>query len=68
MNGERGYRGRDILCVEGEMECVCVKGETVVCVERDKGMCGGRHKCLYKWSNLGRGVEGGKRLRMCGAE
>ena len=49
------------VCVEGEMECVCfVKGATVVCVERDIGMCGGRHKCLYMWSNLGRGVEGEK--------
>ena len=31
---------------EGETCCVCVEGETVVYVERDIGMCGGRHKCI----------------------
>ena len=48
--------------------CVCVKGETVVCMERDIGLCGGRHKCLYMGSNLGRGVEGEKGLRLCCVE
>lgn len=56
---ERIQRERYTVCGGGgEMECVCVKRETVVYVERDIGKCGGRHKCLYMWSNLGRGVEG----------
>jgi len=37
-------------------------------VERDIGICGGRHKCLYMWGNLDRGMEGGKGLRMCYVE
>ena len=53
---------------EGETCHVCVEGETVVCVERDIGICGGRRKCLYMWSNLDRGMEGGKGLRMCYVE
>ena len=33
---------------EGETCHVCVEGETVVCVERDIGMCGERHREMWR--------------------